>query len=331
MYFDMSIKIERGGAIVVGKNFTIDGHSKRNFRIVSHFHADHILGLSKSINECLGIIATPQTLDVLEILGYKIPFKKKFGLKYNLNLDMEGESISLKPAEHILGSAQVYVKLEDGTSIGYTSDFKNPGNGTPILDSDILVLDSTYGKPEFRRSFKQEIEYLFPDYIRDSLINGPVRIYAYHGKIQEVMKFLRKSGIDAPFLAEGKIFEITKVAKKYGEKIDNVFDIKDEESKDIIKDGWYIEFKHFNEFKKRSGEFSNFLLSGWQFNVPIRKMDNKTFVVAFSDHGDFDETRYYVDNSPAKTIITDGGRNGYSKELAKYIREKLKRNAFSLP
>lgn len=327
----MHVKIEANGAIIVGENFTIDGHSERNFRVVTHFHSDHIVDLSKSVKECNGVVATPQTLDALEVLGHKIPQKKRLGLKYDLRLHVEDESVVLKPAEHILGSAQVMITLKDGTTVAYTGDFKNPGKGTPILNPDILVIDSTYGRPEFRRPFKEEVNSLFPDYVNDALVSGPVRIYAYHGKIQEVMKFLRRAQVIAPFVAEGKVYDLTIVAKKYGEEIGEVFNRNDPQAREILKEGWYVEFKHFHEFRNREKGFTNFVLTGWQFDKPFKRIDSSSVSVAFSDHGDFEETIYYVDNSSASLVIVDGGRRGYSNDLAKYINERLKKKAISMP
>lgn len=327
----MLVDILRNGAIIVGNNFTIDGHSERNFRVVTHFHADHILQLKKSIQTCLGIIATPPTLETLETLGYDIPKKKKIGLNYNIPLKIEDESVELVLADHVFGASQVVIANEDGEKVGYTGDFKNPGKGTPILKVDTLIIDATYGKPTFRRRFKNEIEELFSDYVNDSLVYGPVRIYAYHGKIQEAMRILRNRGIIAPFIVDGKVKEVTEVAVRYGLNVKDIFDARSEEAKEIIRDGWYIEFKHYNEFKNREAKFTNFILSGWEFEEPIRQLDKKSKIVAFSDHGDFDDIVYYIDTSPASLIVTDGGRKGYSKELAEYVRKYLNKKAISLP
>lgn len=327
----MFIDILNNGAIVVGNNFTIDGHAERNFRVVTHFHADHIPHLKKSIQSCLGIIATPPTLDVLEVFNYEIPKKKKIGLNYNIPLGIEDETVELVVAEHIFGAAQVIISNRDGERVGYTGDFKNPDKGTPILKVDTLIIDATYGKPDFRRKFKHEVENLFSDYVNDSLVYGPVRIYAYHGKIQEAMRILRAHGIVAPFIVDGKVKEVTEVAIKHGVNIRDIFYAKSNEAKEIIKNGWYIEFKHYHEFKNRDKNFTNFLLTGWEFEEPIRQIDNKSRIVALSDHGDFDDIIYYIDSSPASLIITDGGRKGYSKELAEYVRRYLGKKAISLP
>ncbi|MEM1814327.1 MAG: MBL fold metallo-hydrolase [Metallosphaera sp.] len=327
----MRASVERNGAILLGENFTVDGHWKRAFRVVTHFHSDHIIQLNRSVTECSWIIATKPTLDVLNTLGYTIPKNKRLELGYNVTINIESEKLTLHPSDHVFGSAQVEVTTLNGETIAYTGDFKNPGKGTPILDPDILIIESTYGKPEFTRKFKDEVEQLTADYINDALTKLPVRIYGYHGKIQEIMKRLREHGIIAPFVVDGKIMEITQVAISNGMRIDDVFSVEQAKEQGIIKDNWYIEFLHFNQFKKRISKFTNFLLSGWEFETPIRRIDKSSYGIAFSDHADFEDLIYYVDNSKARFVITEGGRRGYSRELAKYINLLLKRRSISLP
>ncbi|NON63499.1 MBL fold metallo-hydrolase, partial [Acidianus sp. RZ1] len=282
----MSIDILKNGAILLGERFVVDGHYSRDFRIITHFHADHIAQLKKSISECIGLISTPVTIDVLSVLGYDIPFKKRFGINYGIKMKVEDEELSLQPSDHVFGSSQVVVSNKEGEKIGYTGDFKNPGHGTPILDVDILVIDSTYGSPMFRRNFKNDIEMLFADHVNDSLTRGPVKIFAYHGKIQEAMRVLRKYGVVAPFIVDDKIRKVTEIAKKYGYIKDDIFTSESEEGKEIIKEGWYIEFEHFNKSKQRDGRYMNYILSGWEFSEPIRSIDSRTKVVAMSDHAD---------------------------------------------
>ncbi|BBG27330.1 MBL fold metallo-hydrolase [Sulfuracidifex tepidarius] len=323
-------KILKNGAIILGENFVADGFDEKPFRIISHFHADHIGELSKSISKSLGLIATPATLEVLN-LDFNIPPRKTFAINYGIPTYFDNEVLTLEKAEHVFGSCQVLVKLENGTTIGYTGDFKNPLKGTPILKSDVLVIESTYGSEKYRRRFKHEVEDLFYGYVNDALTRGHVTIYSYHGKAQEAMLLLRQSGVIAPFITQGKMMKITEIARKYGYKIEDVFDSSSEEGKQVMKDDWYIEFRHYNEFKKRYSRGTNFVLSGWEFGSAVRRIDPNSYVISFSDHADFDDLLYYVDNSPASMIIVDGGRKGHAKELAEAIRTKLGRKSTYMP
>mgnify|MGYP001772492172 CR=1 FL=1 len=318
------------GAILLGKNFTVDGHFRRLFRVVTHFHYDHILNLDKSIEECSGIIATPITLDAVNVLGYSVPKHKRIDLEYGITLHIDGEKIRLEKAEHIMGSSQVIVKSEEGIEVAYTGDFKNPGKGTPILNPDILIIDATYGHPSHRRQFKEESDMLLSDYVMDALLRGPVRIYAYYGKLQEVMRILRQYKVKVPFIVTGKVGELTKIAIKHGIKIEDVFDDKSEEGKEIIRDGIYVSFHHVTEFKKRDKNATNFLLDGWQLSEFIKQIDQKSYILGYSSHADFEDTIYYIDNTTADTIVVDGSRSKYAKDLVEYAKKYIPRKSFIL-
>ncbi|MBB5253234.1 MBL fold metallo-hydrolase [Sulfurisphaera ohwakuensis] len=315
------------GAILLGNNFTIDGHYRRLFRVITHFHSDHLLELDKSIKECSSVIATPITLDAASVLGYTIPKHKRIELDYGITLDVLDEKIKLEKADHIMGASQVVVK-SDNVELAYTGDFKNPGKGTPILNPDVLIIDATYGNPAHKRPYKHEAEILFSDYIRDALIQGPVRIFGYYGKLQEAMKILRQYDVDAPFIVAGKVKDLTNVAIKHGIKINDVFDEKSKEGKEIMKDGWYISFKHATEFKNRDNAATNFLLDGWIIKDFIRRVDQKSFIIGLSSHADFQDTIYYIENTTSDIIVVDGSRSKYAKDLVEYARKNIPKKDF---
>lgn len=317
------------GAILLGKNFTVDGHFRRLFRVITHFHSDHLIDLDKSIKECSSIIATPITLDAANVLGYSVPKHKRIDLDYGITLNIDGEKIRLERAEHIMGASQVIVNSE-GEEVAYTGDFRNPGKGTPILNPDVLIIDATYGNPLYKRQFKEESEILLSDYIKDAVLQGPVRIYAYYGKIQEVMKILRQYGVKVPYIVSGKVSDLTKVAIKHGIKIEDVFEEKSQEGREIIKDGVYISFHHATEFKKRDKNATNFLLDGWQISEFIRKIDQKSYVLGFSSHADFEDTMYYIDNTTADIIVIDGSRSKYARDLIEYAKKHFPKKSFIL-
>ncbi|QGR18694.1 MBL fold metallo-hydrolase [Stygiolobus azoricus] len=323
--------IQDNGAILVGNNFVIDGHYKRLFRAVTHFHADHINELNKSIKECTSIIASPITIESLQVLGYNVPKHKQLPLNYGVKVDLLGEKIKLERAEHIMGASQVVIETEKGIEIAYTGDFRNPGKGTPILNPDVLIIDVTYGNPNFVRKYKDDIEMLFADYVADALLKGPVTIYAYYGKLQEVMKVLRKYNVDAPFVVENKVEKLTAIAEKYGEMVGKFVNKNTEEGKKIIKDGWYVEFKHATEFKRRTKTTTNFLLDGWLVKDFIKPVDSNSFIIGFSSHGDFEDNLKYVEMTTADLVILDGSRSKYAYDFAVYVTKYYRKKVKVLP
>ncbi len=317
-------------AILVGREITIDGFSKRRIRIVTHAHYDHVGGLSDSIMFSEYIIATPATHDLLVELGYvrknqySSYLRKRLSLEYYDEREFYGHSIELLPVTHILGSAQVRI-VYDGLVIGYTSDFKMGEHTDIIKEPDILVIEATYGCPACRRPFKNDVIDLILDIIHDGLKRyGRVNIYSYYGKLQEIMRILRERGVEEPFVMNKKIYSITGIAEKYGWRIGNYYRLGTREAREIINSQRYILFEHMVKAKYRrlDGSTLNIILSGHEHEEPVRKIDEYTWLAAFSDHADFDELLEYVEKSSPKIVVVDGSREGYPYTFMKELRKR---------
>lgn len=328
------VRITENSAIVLKELITCDGHSdKAILRIVTHAHNDHLCDLRESIKKTSLIGMTEATRDILLALGYKLPENKTLSLKYGNEIRIHSLRVSLHKAKHIVGAAQVLV-MDEEDRIVYTGDFKLPS--TPILESDLLIIEATYGSPNFVRPFKHEVESLLVDLVKSSLVKGPVFIFGYHGKLQEAMEILRAGGIDAPFIAPRKIYRVTLAAIKHGLKVKGIFQDKSIEAEEIIRDKWYVFFAHINAAGYYSKRFAlnnttNIMLSGWEFSNPLKRINNKTYLVALSDHADFEQLIEYVENSKPKLVITDASREGSAHILAKEIWRKLSIPAIALP
>ena len=73
------------------------------------------------------------------------------------------------------------------------------------------------------------------------------------------------------------------------------------------------------------------LVSGWEFGSAIRQTDSKEYVVALSDHSDFNGLLEYVRRSKPEFVITDNFRVSNGETLAKEIRRTLGISAAALP
>ncbi|MEM1635163.1 MAG: MBL fold metallo-hydrolase [Thermosphaera sp.] len=319
------VDILDNGAILLGKNISVDGHGGKRIRVVTHAHSDHLNQLVESVRESEVILATPITLEMIQLLGYVsrsyIPlFKSKAkALNYYTVYSTDVEKITLLPAEHIVGSAQVLVEY-NGFKLGYTGDFKLTSD-TPIMKNlDLLVIEATYGNPNHRRPFKDHVPDILYELVDYGLsYYGRVVIYGYHGKLQEAMRILRAKGINEPFVLTEKVFEITKALEKYGIKIENVF--KEGSYRERER---YIVFKHMMAASKRrlDGSALHVVLSGWEFREPFKRIDDHSYLVALSDHSDFDDLVKYVELAKPNLVAVDASRDGDPYSLAKSLRER---------
>ncbi|AFH43045.1 exonuclease of the beta-lactamase fold involved in RNA processing-like protein [Fervidicoccus fontis Kam940] len=333
----INASITESGAILLGEFFEIDSYAGRPVRVVTHMHSDHTLYLSKSKRHSTYILATQPTLDSLTVLGEKLPENKTIPLGYNKPLRIVDETITFVKSTHVIGSAQVVVETKEGFRLGYTSDFKFPG--TKIMsDLDVLVIDATYGQEHMIRPFKQEIETLLADLVNEILSkNKPVRILGYYGKLQEVMEILRKNNVSAPFVMPKKVYELTNVACKHGMKINDFFEEDSKEGSEVKKDNWYVYFQHMNSKKGTLSQTADLILSGWFFESPIKKIIEKNkyekWLVAFSDHGDFQDVFAYVSESKPKMLIVDGSRTDRvtADFFSNFVKKKLNLKSSVLP
>jgi len=327
-----NVLVNERGAVLINKLLSIDGHENSISRVVTHAHSDHIRDLDKSLTTCKNLVGTPLTLDWLVELGYKIPRDYSIRLDYGSRISIGELKLELVKTLHIPGSSQVVVTDEDGLKIVYTSDFKKPGVHTPILEADILVLDAVYGNPNYVREFDEYIEDILTDLVNQLLSKGPVIIYGYHGKLQEVMKIFRDRGVIAPYVLPPKVYGMTKIAEKYDLRIRDYVLLGSSEGAEVVKSGWFLLFTHVSSSNYiRGPRASEVLLSGWEFKKPYRYLGSNRWLVAFSDHADFKGLIHYIINSNPKTVIVNSVRSSYSEIFANEVRRITKKECIVMP
>jgi putative mRNA 3-end processing factor len=146
--------ITRRGAVLLGKHVACDAFDEsKRLRVVTHAHADHLMGLRQSLRACKKVLMTRATKDLIDVLKGPLFLMGGFveTLDYGEAFPYEEEQMTFFQADHILGAAQVLVEDAEGTRILYTGDFRIAG--TPVVDADVLVMEATYGSPRCRRSF----------------------------------------------------------------------------------------------------------------------------------------------------------------------------------
>ena len=151
--------------------------------VVTHAHLDHVGRIPKLVRDGFRgeIYMTPPTRDLAElilrdsvgILGEDAmrrglsPLYEEQDVETTLSLietldyhtekpacrqagKSSGLSIYLRNTGHILGSASVRIKDEEGTAVALTGDIGNSPSPLlpdwePVTDADVLVMESTYG------------------------------------------------------------------------------------------------------------------------------------------------------------------------------------------
>lgn len=73
------------------------------------------------------------------------------------------------------------------------------------------------------------------------------------------------------------------------------------------------------------------LASGWEFRKPCRRIGANEYVIALSDHSDFNELLEYVKRCSPRMVITDRYRSEAANILAHEIEKRLKIPAKAAP
>jgi len=302
--------ISENGAVLLGKNVACDAFAERKVRVVTHAHSDHLLGLEKSLRYGK-VYATPATAELIKLFkGKRVSL-----LDYHEELKIDDERMQFFDAGHIIGSAQVLLVDENGKRWVYTGDFRL--DRAEIVKSDLLVIEATYGNPKHVRNFDVESEFLE---LIDKFANSAsaVHIFGYHGKLQEVAEILR----DYTIYMDSSVYRVARICEKYGMKLGDYHLARQQ------KDGIFM---HHMNSAKRMWKGIKIYLTGWEFNQPVKKIAEDKYVVALSDHSDFEELLKYVELSDPELVITDNYRVGDALALAREIRSRLGIEAIAMP
>ena len=325
--------VTQRGAVLLGNSVACDAFDEtRPLRVVTHAHADHLVGLKRSLRNCDVVLMTAATRDLIEVM------KGSFGLAegpvktldYGETIQYGDERVTLVKAEHILGATQVLVENASGGRVAYTGDFRL--DGTPVLDCDTLVMEATYGTPSCRRPFKLDVKELLVSMVEKRLRSGAVYVFGYHGKLQEVMQILHDADVRVPFVMPERVYHVSQVGERHGMRLGCLTLSTAKEGKTLLDENLpCVAFYHMNSRGHVGLNNSRICISGWEFHSASRQIGAREHLIALSDHSDFDDLIEYVRRSKPKRVITDNYRVSHGETLAKEIKKRLGIHAVAMP
>lgn len=318
-----------GGTILLGDKVSCDGFSwSRPARVITHAHDDHLREFEPSLGRQEPILMLPATKDlVYAIKGHQsLRFRRNLiAVNAGQAFDLGNEGVTLFPANHILGSAQVLVETRLGQRLGYTGDFSWPIGVLTGLDE--LVLDATYGNPDYVREYREEdvvIELI--ELVHRLLAEGKrICVKAVTGRLQYVMQLLQPS-VRVPFVASKKQASVAASYLNYGCLTEAVLFKDSGEAQQLLNDRTpHLAFHHLAE-RIPETDFDVFILvSAYMMprERPLVARNPRTYQVALTDHADFNQTIEYVAKAAPKLVIVDNSRGGDARTLAEEVRRRL--------
>jgi putative mRNA 3-end processing factor len=202
---DILVRSPSGVCCKLG-GFHIDPTRAVERAVITHAHSDHARPGHGAV------LATPETLDLMRLRYGENFAGTSQALAYGESITMGGAKVTLHPAGHVLGSAQVAVEVE-GLRVVASGDYKNVADPTcaafALIPCDLFITEATFALPVFRHGDPSaEIGKLlhslalFPD--RAHLVGAyPL------GKAQRLIALMRQGGYDAPIYLHGAMEKIT--------------------------------------------------------------------------------------------------------------------------
>ncbi|MBV8747236.1 MAG: ligase-associated DNA damage response exonuclease [Xanthobacteraceae bacterium] len=186
--------------------FHIDPVRPVDRAIISHGHSDHARPGHGAV------LATQETLELMR-LRYGDAFAGNTqAIRYGEPITLDSVTVTLHPAGHVLGSAQIAVTA-NGLRMVASGDYKDAPDPTcapfELVHCDVFITEATFGLPVFHHGdAAAEINKLL-----HSVALFPERAHlvgAYSlGKAQRVLALLRAAGYDKPIYLHGALDSIT--------------------------------------------------------------------------------------------------------------------------
>ncbi|MEM9838366.1 MAG: ligase-associated DNA damage response exonuclease [Pseudomonadota bacterium] len=194
-------------------DFFIDPVRPVDRAVITHGHADHARAGHGAV------LATPETLAIMAVRYGEDFTERRQALEIGEVVSVNGVTVWLVPAGHVLGSAQVVVEYQ-GTRIVTTGDYKRRRDPTCAafepVSCDIFISEATFGLPVFHHpDTASEVRKLlssvhqFPDRTH---LGGAYAL----GKAQRVICHLREEGYDKPIFIHGAMKKLCELYEEFG-------------------------------------------------------------------------------------------------------------------
>ena len=169
--------------------------------LITHGHADHARAGHDAV------LASRETLDIMAVRYGEAFCASRQTAPLGERIAIGGASVSFHPAGHVLGSAQIAIRVDGAPTIVASGDYKRAHDPTcrpfePVR-CDVFITEATFGLPVFRHpSTAHEVRKLLASRALFPERTHIVGAYAL-GKAQRVVALLREAGYDRPVYIHG--------------------------------------------------------------------------------------------------------------------------------
>ena len=297
------VVVRKEGLYCVPGEFYIDPWRPVERAIITHAHADHA-----RVGHRHYLCAAPG----VQVLRARLGHVAIQGLAYGESIEHHGVRVSLHPAGHVLGSAQV--RMETGGEVWVASgDYKLQPDPTCVpfepVRCDTFITESTFGLPIYRWQAPQEINEDINQWWRRNAAEGRTSVlfcYAF-GKAQRIL-----AGLDpsiGPIVCHGAAQALTEVYRASGVALPATVMVGDVTDKAALKTAMVIAPPSAagSPWMKRFGDYSDAFASGWMLLRGARRRRGVDRGFVLSDHADWPGLMQAIAATQAPRIIVTHG------------------------
>lgn len=272
--------------------------------LITHGHADHARAGHGAV------LATRQTLDIMAIRYGEDFCASAQSLDYGERLQVSGVTISLHPAGHVLGSAQIRLEDKGGRTV-ISGDYKRQIDPTcapfELVPCETFITEATFGLPVFRHPpAGEEVRKLLA-----SLGLFPEKVHlvgAYSlGKAQRVIAELRAAGYERTIYLHGALERLTQYYQSQGIDLGMVEPVGSR-GKELAGEIVLCPPGQLTDrWSRRFGDCVTAVASGWMRVRARARQRGAVLPLVISDHSDWDDLCRTIGETGAEQVwVTHG-------------------------
>jgi putative mRNA 3-end processing factor len=295
-------------------DFYIDPWRPVDRAIITHAHSDH------AKPGCKSYLCHHDTAPLLKLRLGAVNVQT---LEWNESISINNVKVSLHPAGHVIGSAQI--KLEYNNRVWVVSgDYKTEDDGLsgafePVV-CNTFITESTFGLPIYNWKPQTEIYTGIQQWITDNQQRGKASvIFAYSlGKAQRVLNCV--AGITNRIFVHGAVWNVHQALVNSGWKLPGVQRVSPDTPVQEFKKGVIIAPPGADgtSWMNRFTPYSTGICSGWMQVRGNMRRRNADAGFALSDHADWPGLLSAIKATRAENIYVT---HGFQAAFSRYLNE----------